>query len=223
MTLKEMLTPRLGQALRPNIWDVVALVLIIGAMVLIVYGGEQTPLPLSALDVTPVSLDPANLPVYALRTTMRMLLAIVCSIIFTFIYAALAAKSRRAEMVLIPLLDILQSVPILGFLTFTVTFFVNLFNGSLFGLECASIFAIFTSQAWNMTFSFYHSLITQPRDLDEAARLYRLTKWQRFWRLDVPGSMIGLVWNGMMSFGGGWFFLAAAEAISVLNKKYALP
>jgi NitT/TauT family transport system permease protein len=118
MTLQYILTPRLGQALRPNVWDIVALVLVIGALVLIVYGGEQTTLPLSTLDVTPVSLDPANLPVYALRTTMRMLLAIVCSITFTFIYAALAAKSRRAEMVLIPLLDILQSVPILGFLTF---------------------------------------------------------------------------------------------------------
>src|SRR5205085_1350856 len=111
MTLQEILTPRLGQALRPNIWDAVALILVIGAMVLIVYGGEETTLPLSTLDVTPVSLDPANLPHYALRTTMRMLLAIVCSIIFTFVYAALAAKSRRAEMVLIPLLDILQSVP----------------------------------------------------------------------------------------------------------------
>src|SRR5712664_2394012 len=101
MTLQDILTPRLGQALRPNIWDAVALIFVISAMVLIVYGGEQTALPLSALDVTPVSLDPANLPGYALRTTMRMLLAIVCSIIFTFIYAALAAKSRRAELVLI--------------------------------------------------------------------------------------------------------------------------
>jgi NitT/TauT family transport system permease protein len=107
MPLQEILTPRLGQALRPNIWDAVALILVIGAMVLIVYGGRQTTLPLSALDVSPVSLDPSNLPFYALRTTMRMLLAIVCSIIFTFVYAALAAKSRRAEMVLIPLLDIL--------------------------------------------------------------------------------------------------------------------
>ena len=129
MALQDIRTPTLGQALRPNIWDVVALILVIGAMVLIVYGGEQTTLPLSTLDVTPVSLDPANLPLYALRTTMRMLLAIVCSIVFTFIYAALAAKSRRAEMVLIPLLDILQSVPILGFLTFTVVFFLNLFPG----------------------------------------------------------------------------------------------
>src|SRR5664280_3451922 len=129
-------------------------------MVLIVYGGEQTAAPLSTLDVAPVTLDPANLPTYALRTTLRMLLAIVCSIVFTFVYAALAAKSRRAEMVLIPLLDILQSVPILGFLTFTVVFFMNLFPGQVLGLELASIFALFTSQAWNMAFSMYQSLKT---------------------------------------------------------------
>jgi NitT/TauT family transport system permease protein len=125
--------------------------------------------------------------------------------------------------VLIPALDILQSVPILGFLTVLVAFFVKLFPGSTLGLECASIFAIFTSQAWNMTFSMYHSLITQPKELDEAARMFRLTKWQRFWQVDVPSSMIGLVWNGMMSFGGGWFFLVASEAISVFHHTYALP
>jgi NitT/TauT family transport system permease protein len=170
-----------------------------------------------------ISTDPANLPYYAARSLLRMFLALGLSVAFTFVYATAAARLRRAEKVLIPLLDILQSVPILGFLSITVTAFIALFPGSSLGLECASVFAIFTSQAWNMTFSFYHSLVTQPRELDEAARLYRLTRWQRFWRLDVPGSMIGLVWNGMMSFGGGWFFLAASEAISVLNKRYALP
>src|SRR5476649_2778269 len=158
MTLQDVLTPRLGQALRPNAWDLVALILVVGVMVTIVYGGRQTTLPLSALDISPVSLDPANLPFYALRTTMRMLLAIVCSTVFTFIYAAIAAKSRRAEMVLIPLLDILHSVPILGFLTFTVVFFMNLFPGRVLGAELACVFAIFTSQAWNMTFSMYQSI-----------------------------------------------------------------
>src|SRR6267378_266377 len=222
MALQEMRTPTLGQALRPNIWDVVALILVIGAMVLIVYGGEQTALPLSALDVTPVSLDPANLPAYALRTTMRMLLAIVCSIVFTFIYAALAAKSRRAEMVLIPLLDILQSVPILGFLTFTVVFFMNLFPGSVFGAELACVFAIFTSQAWNMTFSMYQSLRNVPKDLEEASQSFHLSGWQRFWRLDVPFAMPGLIWNTMMSMSGGWFFVVASEAITVGNSTPAV-
>jgi NitT/TauT family transport system permease protein len=223
MTLQEILTPRLGQALRPNIWDAVALILVIGAMVLIVYGGEQTTLPLSALDIAPVSLDPANLPVYALRTTMRMLLAIVCSIVFTFIYSALAAKSRRAEIVLIPLLDILQSVPILGFLTFTVVFFLNLFPGNVLGAELACVFAIFTSQAWNMTFSMYQSIRNVPKDLEEATQSFHLSGWQRFWRLDVPFAMPGLIWNTMMSMSGGWFFVVASEAITVGNTTVTLP
>jgi NitT/TauT family transport system permease protein len=223
MALQDIRPAVLGQALRPNIWDIVALILVIGAMVLIVYGGEQTVAPLSTLDVTPVSLDPANLPLYALRTTMRMLLAIVCSIVFTFIYAALAAKSRRAEMVLIPLLDILQSVPILGFLTFTVVFFMNLFPGSVLGAELACVFAIFTSQAWNMTFSMYQSLRNVPKDLEEAVQSFHLSGWQRFWRLDVPFAMPGLIWNTMMSMSGGWFFVVASEAITVGNTTVALP
>src|SRR6202047_2689173 len=152
-----------------------------------------------------------------------MFAALLLSVLFTFVYATAAARLRRAEKLLLPVLDILQSVPVLGFLSVTVTAFINLFPGSELGLECASIFAIFTSMAWNLTFAFYHSLISQPRDLDEAARIMRLTKWQRFWRLDVPGGMIPLVWNGMMSFGGAWFFLAASESISVLNHTYALP
>jgi len=223
VALQDIRTPTLGQALRPNVWDAVALVLVIGAMVLIVYGGVQTALPLSALDVTPVSLDPGNLPGYALRTTMRMLLAIVCSIVFTFIYAALAAKSRRAEMVLIPLLDILQSVPILGFLTFTVVFFLNLFPGQVFGAELACVFAIFTSQAWNMTFSMYQSMRNVPKDLEEASQSFHLSGWQRFWRLDVPFAMPGLIWNTLMSMSGGWFFVVASEAITVGNTTVTLP
>jgi NitT/TauT family transport system permease protein len=223
MALQDIRVPAIGQVLRPNIWDIVALILVVGAMVLIVYGGEQTTLPLSALNASPVSLDPVHLPLYALRTTMRMLLAIVCSIIFTLIYATLAAKSRRAEMVLIPLLDILQSVPILGFLTFTVTFFLNLFPGQVFGAELACVFAIFTSQAWNMTFSMYQSIRNVPKDLDEAAQSFHLTVWQRFWRLDVPFAMPGLIWNAMMSMSGGWFFVVASEAITVGNTTVTLP
>jgi NitT/TauT family transport system permease protein len=170
-----------------------------------------------------ISTDPANLPYYAVRSLLRMFAALILSVIFTFVYATAAARLRRTEKVLIPVLDILQSVPVLGFLSVTVTAFINLFPGSELGLECASIFAIFTAMAWNMTFAFYHSLVSQPRDLDEAARILRLTRWQRFWRLDVPSGMIPLVWNGMMSFGGAWFFLAASESISVLNHHYALP
>jgi NitT/TauT family transport system permease protein len=170
-----------------------------------------------------VSTDLALLPYYAGRSLLRMFVALGLSLLFTFVYATAAARLRRAQKVLLPVLDILQSVPILGFLSVTITGFIALFPGSELGLECASIFAIFTSQAWNMTFAFYHSLSSQPRDLDEAARNLRLSRWQRFWRLDVPSSMIPLVWNGMMSFGGGWFFLVASEALSVNNHHYALP
>jgi NitT/TauT family transport system permease protein len=175
-------------------------------------------------DIIPaVSLDPVNLPNYAARSTLRMFIALILSTLFTFVYGYAAARSRRAEKVLIPLLDILQSVPVLGFLSVTVTFFIAMFRGSLLGLEAASIFAIFTGQAWNMTFSFYQSLRTVPAELDEMSSLYQLSLWERFTRLELPSSVIGLVWNGMMSFGGGWFFLAASEAISVLNHNYTLP
>ena len=174
-------------------------------------------------EVPTVSLDPRYLPYYAARSTLRMFLALGASLLFSVLYGYIAAKSRRAEQVLIPLLDILQSVPVLGFLSITVTGFIALFPGSLLGLELASLFAIFTSQAWNMTFSFYQSLRTVPRELDEAVTLYRLPRWQRFLRLEVPAATIGLLWNAMMSFGGGWFFVAASEAISVLNQSYTLP
>jgi NitT/TauT family transport system permease protein len=126
-------------------------------------------------------------------------------------------------MVLIPLLDILQSVPILGFLTFTVVFFMNLFPGRVFGAELACVFAIFTSQAWNMTFSMYQSMRNVPKDLEEASQSFHLSGWQRFWRLDVPFAMPGLIWNTMMSMSGGWFFVVASEAITVGNTTVTLP
>src|SRR5579872_1159121 len=175
------------------------------------------------VNVPHVALDPRNLPYYAARSTVRMAIALVWSLIFTLVYGYAAARSRMAERALIPLLDILQSVPVLGFLSVTITGFIALFPGSLLGLEFASIFAVFTAQAWNMTFAFYQSLRAIPAELDEAATLYRLSAWQRFVKLELPSGMIPLVWNAMMSFGGGWFFVAASEAISVLNQKYTLP
>ncbi len=213
----------LGRALAPNLFDLAALALVLGLLVLIVYGAHQANVPLAVLDSAPISLDPSHLPEYALRTTLRMLAAIVCSLIFTLVYATIAAKSRRAEIVLIPLLDILQSVPILGFLTFTVVFFMNLFPGRVMGAELASVFAIFTSQAWNMTFSMYQSLRNIPKDLDEAAQSFHLSWWRRFWRLEVPFAMPGLVWNTMMSMSGGWFFVVASEAITVGDTTVTLP
>ena len=113
-----------------------------------------------------------------------MLAAMIAALLFTITYGTLAAKSRRAELVLVPLLDILQSVPVLGYISFSVVFFMSLFPGRIADVEAAAIFAIFTSQAWNMTFSFYQSLRTVPRDLEEASRSFRFSAWQRFWRLE---------------------------------------
>ncbi|HEY1617898.1 MAG TPA: ABC transporter permease subunit, partial [Streptosporangiaceae bacterium] len=170
-----------------------------------------------------ISSSPAELPYYAARSLLRMFVALACSYAFSLGYAYLAARSRRARRIMIPALDILQSVPVLGFLAITVTFFTGLFPGSELGLEAASVFAVFTSQAWNITFSFYYSLTSQPPELDEASKLMGLSRWKRFWAIDVPGGAIGLVWNGMMSFGGSWFFLTASELITISNRSYALP
>lgn len=219
----EVLKGGIWQPRLPSWRDIAAALMVMGIVILMGFGAHQMVAPFVAAHQPEISLSPAALPLYTLRTVMRMLAALVASLIFTFTYATLAAKSRRAEMVLIPLLDVLQSVPILGYLSFTVIFFVSLFPGNVLGPELAAIFAIFTSQAWNMAFSFYQSLRTIPSDLDEASRSFRASVWQRFWRLDVPFAMPGLIWNMMMSMSGGWFFVVAAEAISVGNLQIALP
>jgi NitT/TauT family transport system permease protein len=211
------------RGLLPNLYDLVIFVLIAAGFVLLAHGAREMGAPLTELDIAPVTLDPANLPDYALRTTLRMFAAIFASLLFTFIVATLAAKSRKAELVIVPALDILQSVPVLGFLTFTVVFFMGLFPGSQLGAECAAIFAIFTAQAWNMAFSFYQSLRTVPRDLDEVSRHFQLSPWLRFWRLEVPFAAPGLIWNTMMSMSGGWFFVVASEAITVGDTTVKLP
>jgi NitT/TauT family transport system permease protein len=209
---------------RPLRWrDPIAIFLVLGVMLLLGIGIHQMTMPFAVEHQPEISLSPAALPNYTLRTIMRMLAAMAASLIFTFTYATLAGKSRRAEMILIPILDVLQSVPILGYLSFTVLFFVSLFPGSVLGPELAAIFAIFTSQAWNMAFSFYQSLRMVPTDLDEASRSFRESGWQRFWRLEVPFAMPGLVWNMMMSMSGGWFFVVASEAIAVGDLHLALP
>jgi NitT/TauT family transport system permease protein len=207
----------------PNLWDMMALAVVFAVIVAIVKVTPATFAPIDAPNATVVTLDPANLPEYALRTTLRMFAALAASLVFTFTFAPLAAKSRRAGLVMVPMLDILQSVPILGFLTFTTAFFMSLFPGRVAGLELAAIFAVFTSQAWNMAFSFYQSLTTLPSDLVEATRAFRLSPWQRFWRLEVPFAMPGLVWNMMLSMSGGWFFVVASEAITLGDQSWKLP
>ncbi len=207
----------------PNLWDVAAFVCVIGALLTFGHVAEGTLIRIDAPGATEITLDPLNLPVYAARTTLRMFAALAASLLFTFTYGTAAAKSRRAALVLVPVLDVLQSVPILGFLTFTVVFFMSLFPGQVLGLELAAIFAIFTSQAWNMAFSMYQSLKTVPADLSECAVSFRLTGWQRFWRLEVPFAAPGLIWNTMMSMSGGWFFVVASEAVTVGDNSWKLP
>jgi len=201
---------------------IVVLATIVLLWLVVVLGGDMR-VRFDELNPPPLSLDIALIPYYTARTVLRMFIAFAAALLFTFVYGYIAAKSVRARKVMLPLLDILQSVPVLGFLSITVTGFLALFPGSLLGVECASIFAIFTAQAWNMTFGFYHSLITIPAELQEAATVYKLNGWQRFTKVELPSSAIGLMWNSMMSFGGGWFFVAQSEAISVLNKNIKLP
>ncbi len=199
-----------------NLYDLLLAVAIIALLYVVVKLGQAMAVNFApGRTVVKLNTSISNVPYYAARSLLRMFIALFLSTVFTLVYGTAAARLRRAEKVLVPILDVLQSIPILVFLPVALTFFIKLFPNNLLGLEAASIFVIFTSQAWNMTFSFYHSLISQPTELDEAARMYRLTKWQRFWKLDVPSSMIGLVWNMMMSMGGGWFFLTASEAVTV--------
>jgi NitT/TauT family transport system permease protein len=204
-------------------WDVLAFIVVIG---LIAFLGETARglfAPLTQLEVAPLSLNPVHLPEYAARTTFRMLAALFFSMVFTLTYETWAAKSARAGKLLVPILDILQSVPILGFISITSVFFMSLAPGRVLGAEFAAIFAIFTSQAWNMAFSFYQSLRTVPTELAEAAESFRLSPWMRFWQLEVPFAMPALVWNMMLSMSGGWFFVVASESISVGHSAVALP
>ncbi|MGH8318346.1 MAG: ABC transporter permease [Steroidobacteraceae bacterium] len=206
----------------PGRWDVIAFVLVFAFFAYLGDAAHGLTGSLAHLEAQPISLDPRYLPGYAAQTALRMLVAMVASLVFTFTYGTLAAKSRRAASVLIPLLDILQSIPILGF-SITLVFFLQLTPGRVAGAEFAAIFLVFTNQAWNMAFSFIHSLRSIPDELDEAARAFHLGPWMRFWRLEVPFAMPALIWNMMMSMSGGWFFVVAAEAMSVGNTTVTVP
>src|SRR5690348_10105291 len=207
----------------PSRWDVLAFFLVLAFFIYFAEAAHGLTSSLAKLEATPISLDPVSLIGYSARTALRMLIAMVASLVFTFTYATLAAKSRRAEIVLVPLLDILQSVPILGFSAITVVPFLSLTPGRVAGAEMACIFVIFTSQAWNMAFSFYQSLRTIPDELQEVASSFRLSPWLKFWRLEVPFGMPQLIWNMMMSMSGGWFFVVFSEAMSVGHTTVTLP
>jgi NitT/TauT family transport system permease protein len=206
-----------------NRWDMLLLIIIFAVLFFLGWAGSQMATPYQLGEPIPISLAPSNLPFYALRTVLRLFIALIFSILFTFIVGAFAAKNRRAEQVIIPAIDILQSIPVLSFLSITVTGFIHLFPNSLLGPECASIFAIFCAQVWNMTFGFYQSLKTIPHDLKEVSAMFRLSAWQRFWKVEVPFSMSGLLWNMMISMSASWFFVVLSEAISVAHQNIRLP
>lgn len=216
-------TPFMSVPGTPNLWDVLGLLLVFVVFFGCARLASQMSLPYAIGEPIPISLSVWALPGYALRTVGRMAIAMIFSLLFTFIFGTLAAKSRYAERLVIPLVDILQSVPPLGFLSITIMGFILLFPNSLLGPEFASIFVIFTSQAWNMLLAFYQSLRTVPEDLIEAADMFHLNAWQRFWRIEVPFAVPSLLWNAMMSMSGGWFFVVASEAISVSNQQISLP
>ena len=211
------------QRLYPNYWDMLALLFVFAVITFFAWTAKQMATPYQIGEVIPISLNSAVLPVYAARTVVRMLIALLFSLLFTFIFGTWAAKSKRAERIIIPMIDVLQSVPILGFLSVTVAGFIGLFPGSMLGPECAAIFAIFTSQAWNMALGFYQTVRSVPAEIGEASRMLQLSPWQRFWRIEVPFSMPGLLWNAMASMSAGWFFVVAAEAITVSNQQILLP
>lgn len=207
----------------PNYWDAIALVLMIAILFLFGWAATKMLGQYHPGVSIPISLNPTELPYYALRSVLRMFIALFFSLLFTFIFATWAAKSHQAERLIIPMIDVFQSVPILGLLPMAVVVFVRLFPNSLLGMECAAIFAIFTAQVWNMALSFYQSLRTLPDEMREAARMFQLSGWQKFWRIEVPFAMPGLLWNTMLSMSGSWIYLVASEAITVGGRDINLP
>lgn len=207
----------------PNLWDVSAFVVILSIFAALSWGASQMLAPYNVGQPLALSLEPSALPGYAIRTVLRMFVALFLSLMVTLIIAPLAAKNRQAEKLIIPLIDILQSIPILGMLALTVVAFIQLFPNRLLGPECAAIFAIFTSQVWNMILSLYQSIKTIPSDYQDAAAIFHFSAWQRFWRIEIPHAIPSLLWNMMLSLSAGWFFVVASEAISVSNQTILLP
>jgi NitT/TauT family transport system permease protein len=208
---------------QPNVWDIVALLIVFFLLAMFAYGAMQLTVPYHVGESLPISLDPGYLPYYALRTVIRLLIALVISLLFTFVVGTLAAHNKHAERVIIPMIDILQSIPIMGYLSIAFIVFIWMFPNRMLGPECAAVLAIVTSQVWNICLGFYQSLRMVPYDLREASSMFHLSKWQYFWRVEVPFAMPSLIWNMMMSMSGSWFFLIASEAITVNKQEVLLP
>lgn len=204
----------------PFTWGDVVVILLIAVLL---YAGVRLAFASPSEIAGPeISLEPSALPRYTLLSVGRMAAAYILSLLFTLTYGRAAAYNRRAETILMPLLDVLQSVPILSFLP-VVLLSLSAIMPQAIAAEIASIVLIFTSQVWNMTFGWYQSLTTIPNELREASSIFRLNGWLRFKRLELPFSMISLIWNSMMSWAGGWFFLMAAEIFTVGSRDFRLP
>ncbi len=210
--------PRLGPGFR--IVDIGVILSVLSILYLIVFIASGWSGDIGSIEI---DLSPSNLPYYALNSIFRIIVAYILSLIFAIWYGYTANKSRLNEQIMIPLLDILQSIPVLSFLPGVTLFMIALFPGSRIGLEISSIILIFTGQVWNIAFSYYNSINTLPKELGEVANIYRLSRFQRFARLELPFSAIGLVWNSMMSVAGGWFFLMACEMFILKDKDFRLP
>jgi NitT/TauT family transport system permease protein len=208
---------------RINRFDLLLMILIGLALWGLAGTSQQMAAPYSIGQPLLISLSPFYLPEYALRTVIRMFIALFFSVLASLLLGAWAAKSKKAEQVIIPAIDVLQAVPVLSFLALTVTGFIKLFPGSLLGPECASIFVIFTAQVWNIIFVFYQSLKMVPHDLKEASSMFQLSAWKAFWRIEVPFAIPGLLWNMMISMSASWFFVVLSEAILVSHQQIRLP
>lgn len=223
LSKKHYEAPHSIQKHTPNLWDFSAFIIIFGIFAALAWGASQMMTPYQVGKPLEISLAPSALPGYAIQTVLRMFIALFASLLVTLIIAPLTAKNRQVEKLVIPLIDILQSIPILGMLSITIVAFIQLFPNRLLGPECAAIFAIFTSQVWNMILSFYQSIKTIPSDYYDAAHVFQLSAWQRFWRIELPYATPSLLWNTMLSMSAGWFFVVASEAISVSNQTILLP
>ncbi|MEC7030774.1 MAG: ABC transporter permease subunit [Pseudomonadota bacterium] len=205
------------------IWDALVLIFIAVGIFLISSAAGDMVGAYELGDPINIDLAPSSLPYYASRTVLRMFIALFISLICAFFFGALAAKNSLAEKIIIPAIDVMQSIPVIGFLEVSFLWIITHFKGSFLGPEMVSIFAVFVSQVWNLVLSYYESLKRMPKELYEVAEIYKLSSWQRFFKLEAPYASPGLIWNSMLSLSAGWFFVVAGEAITIANHDVSLP
>src|SRR6476659_7530581 len=200
-----------------------AVALVIATLTFFSWNGKLLSLPIAKIHPEVIRLNFSNLFAYSIHTIFRMIVGIIISLIFSICYATLASQNQKTEEIMIPMLDVLQSVPILGYISFTTAGFIALAPETSLGFEMVAIFAIFTSQAWNITFGVYQSFKNLPQELLEVAAIHNFSSWRRFWTIKIPYAIPSIIWNSMVSMSGAWFFIVAAECISYKNIQVSLP